>query len=116
MKRAPIAARGLALVAAALLSGTVAAKLPPATPEERAAQEARRVAEQAQLERAKAALERTQDAVAERYRREHPGAGDSNGGGRVSDTNMPYPTRQLPPAGPHGGDRQSAEAHSAPAK
>lgn len=115
MNRRGVVAGGLAL-AVALLSSAAVATLPPPSPQELAAQEAKKVAEQAQLEREKAALERVQDAVAERYRREQPSAGASNGGGRVADTNMPYPTRQLPPAGPHGGDKQSAEAHSAPAK
>jgi hypothetical protein len=95
VNRRGVVAGGLAL-AVGLLSSAAVATLPPPSPQELAAQEAKKVAEQ--------------------YRREHPSAGASNGGGRVADTNMPYPTRQLPPAGPHGGDKQSAEAHSAPAK
>ncbi|HSD44684.1 MAG TPA: hypothetical protein VLD36_22820 [Burkholderiales bacterium] len=103
-------------LAAALWAGIAVAKLPPPTPAEQAAQQEKRAQEQAQLEQQKAALERVQDRVAERYRRENANAPASNGGGRVADTNMPYPTRAVRPAGPHGGDKQSAEAHSAPAK
>ena len=104
-------------LASVLCAGVAAAKLPPPTPEEQAAQERRRTQEQAQLEREKAALEQVQDQVAQRYRRERTNASAPDGGGRVADTNMPYRTRELPrSAGPHGGDKQSAEAHSAPAR
>lgn len=104
------------VLAAALCSGVAAARLPPPTPEELAAQQARQAQEKAQLEREKAELERIQDQVAARYRREHPAASPPDGGGKVSDTNMPYRARETPPAGPHGGNKQSAEAHSAPAR
>ena len=109
-------ALSIALVAA-LWAGGAAAKLPPPTPEEQAAQQEKRAQEQAQLEREKAALERAQDQVAERYRRENGSGPRSDGGGAIADTNMPYRARELPrSAGPHGGTEQSAEAHSAPAK
>lgn len=104
------------VLACALCSGVAVAKLPPPTPEELAAQQARQAQEKAQLEREKALLEKVQDEVAERYRREHPAASGPDGSGTVSDTNIPYRTRETRPAGPHGGDKQSAEAHSAPAK
>ena len=102
-----------AVLAAVCCSASIAgAKLPPPTPEEIAAREQRSAQEKAQLEREKALLEQAQDRVAERYRRVHP----SPAGG-VSDTNMPNTARQLPgDAGPRGGQKQSAEAHSAPAK
>lgn len=105
----------LIALAGALWGGAAVGKLPPPSPEEQAAQQARRAQEQAQLEKEKAALERAQDRVAERYR-ENGGASRPDGGGRVADTNMPYKTREVAPAGPHGGTQQSAEAHSAPAK
>lgn len=111
--------RALAIaLAAALWAGAAAAKLPPPTPEEQAAQAQRRAQEEAQLAKEKAALERAQDAVAERYRREQPAAAaGAQAGGQVADTNMPYRARELPrSAGPHGGDKQGAEAHSAPAR
>ena len=103
-------------VCAALGAGTAQAKMPPPTPEEQAAAEQKKAQEQAQLEREKAALERAQDQVVARYRREQPNASARDGGGRTEDKNMPYRTREVAPAGPHGGDKQSAEAHSAPAK
>lgn len=106
----------LIALAGALWGGAAVGKLPPPSPEEQAAQQARRAQEQAQLEKEKAALERVQEQVADRYRRENAGASRPDGGGRVADTNMPYQTREVPPAGPHGGTKQSAEAHSAPAK
>ena len=104
-------------VAGVLWTGVAAAKLPPPTPEELTAQQARQAQEKAQLEREKAALERVQDQVAQRYHRERPNASRPDGGGQVEDKNMPYRARELPrSAGPHGGEKQSAEAHSAPAK
>ena len=100
------------LIALACSAAAAEAKLPPPTPEEIAAQQERRALEEAQLRREKALLEQAQDRVAERYRRVPPGAD-----ARVSDTNMPNNVRQLPgDAGPRGGSKQSAEAHSAPAK
>jgi acyl-CoA synthetase (AMP-forming)/AMP-acid ligase II len=111
MRRAVVIA-----LAGALWAGAAAAKLPPPTAEEQAAAQAKRSQEEARLAKEKAALERVQDQVAERYRRERPTASAPDGGGRVADTNMPYKAREVAPAGPHGGDKQSAEAHSAPAK
>jgi hypothetical protein len=100
------------LVLVACSAPIAGAKLPPPTPEELAAREQRAAQEKAQLEREKALLEQAQDRVAERYRRAHP----SPAGG-VSDANMPNAARQLPgDAGPRGEQKQSAEAHSAPAK
>ena len=100
------------LIALACSAGAAAAKLPPPTPEEIAAQQEKRALEEAQLQREKALLEQAQERVAERYRRASTGAD-----ARVSDTNMPNNARQLPgDAGPGGGIKQSAEAHSAPAK
>jgi hypothetical protein len=108
---------GLAIaLALGVWAGAAGAKLPPPTPEEQAAQQERRAQEEAQLAQQKAALEREQDRIAERYRRERGNSAPAVRGGQVSDTNMPKETRELPPAGPHGGSQQSAEAHSAPAK
>jgi acyl-CoA synthetase (AMP-forming)/AMP-acid ligase II len=115
--RASSSAALVIALGAALWAGTAAAKMPPPTPEEQAAAQQRRAQEQAQLEREKAALERVQDQVVARYRREQPNASAPDGGGRTEDKNMPYRARELPgSAGPHGSDKQSAEAHSAPAK
>jgi hypothetical protein len=100
------------LVAAALSAPIADAKLPPPTPQEIAAQQEKRVQEEAQLQRQKELLEKSQDQVAERYRRDQP-----RPAGGVSDTNMPNNVKQLPgTAAPQGGRDQGAEAHSAPAK
>lgn len=101
------------LVAFALAAPVAEAKLPPPTPEEIAAQEARRAQEEAQLQREKALLERAQDRVAERYGRDRA----ARPAGRVNEADLPHNTRELPGnAPPQGGREQSAEAHSAPAK
>jgi hypothetical protein len=101
----------------AALSGVALAKLPPLTPEQQQAAEAKKEAEKVQLEKEKEALERAQDRVAEYYKRTKGRAGSSTMSGRTEDTNMPKTTRELPHStGPQGGTKPSAEAHSAPAK
>ena len=108
--------RIVVLLALTVGAAVAEAKLPPPTPEQVAAAEARRAAEEAQLKREKAALEQAQDRVADRYRREK-GAASAGSSERVSDQNMPKTARELPGQGtPQGGRRPSAEAHSAPAK
>ena len=101
-------------IAAALFAAPLAqAKLPPPTPEEIAAQQVRRAQEETRLAKEKEQLERAQDRVAERYRQDR--AKPSAAGTSAAD--LPHNTKQ--PAGtaaPEGGQRQSAEAHSAPAK
>ena len=102
------------LVMAALFAAPLAqAKLPPPTPEELAAQQERRVQDEARLAKEKEQLERAQDRVAERYR----GGRTGQLAGGVKKEDFPGNTKQ-PPGGaaPEGGSRQSAEAHSAPAK
>jgi hypothetical protein len=97
----------------ALAAAGAHAKLPPPTPEEVAAQQQRRAAEEARLAEEKAALERVQDRIAERYRKDQ--AAQPAGGVRKDD--LPQNTKQeTGGAPPEGGRRQSAEAHSAPAK
>ncbi len=104
------------LSAAALAPAAALAKLPPPTPEEKAALEAKKAQEEAQLEREKRALARAQDEVAARYRGNGKGA-PATSGGEPSQEQLPKETRVLPgDAGPHGRDEPSAEAHSAPAK
>lgn len=106
----------IAMCAAAAVAG---AKLPGPTPEQEQAAAAKKEQEQAQLEKEKQLLERAQDRVAEYYKRTKgiANAGQQRAGGRVEDTNMPKTTKELPrEAGPQGGTKQSAEAHSAPAK
>ncbi len=104
------------LSAVALAPAAALAKLPPPTPEEKAALEAKKAQEEAQLEREKRSLSRVQDEVASRYRGNGKGASASSAG-ETPKEQLPKETRVLPgDAGPHGGDEPSAEAHSAPAK
>jgi hypothetical protein len=111
MKLACHLAAAVAVLAGPLVP--VHAKLPPPTADEVRAQQERRAREEAQLERQKTALERAQNQVAERYRRD---AVPRVPGG-VSDTNMPQNTRMLPGEAPPQGERKhSAEPHSAPAR
>jgi type II secretory pathway component PulJ len=106
----------LALVASAL-AGAALATLPPLSAEQEQAAAAKKQAEQAQLEKEKQALERAQDRVAAYYKRDKGKPGGAVGSARVSDTNMPKTTRELPrDTAPQGGRQPSAEAHSAPAK
>jgi hypothetical protein len=107
------------MLAAALAATTAVAiaKLPAPTPEQQEAAAAKKEQEQAQLEKEKQLLERAQDRVADRFKREKGSTGGVQRAGRVEDTNMPKTTKELPrEAGPQGGRQQSAEAHSAPAK
>jgi uncharacterized membrane-anchored protein YhcB (DUF1043 family) len=102
---------------AMLVTGVALGKLPAPSPEEQAAAAAKKAKEQEQLEKEKAALERAQDRVVQRYRQEKGGTGQSASSGRVSDQNMPKTTSELPRGvGPTRDRPQSAEAHSAPAK
>jgi hypothetical protein len=105
-------ARSIAI--AALLAASLAeAKLPAPTPEQLAAEQNRRTQEEARLAKEKEQLERAQDRVAERYRQGRAPQASSG----VTKEDLPNNTKQAPGAGaPEGGRRQSAEAHSAPAK
>jgi hypothetical protein len=102
------------LTIALLLAAPLAyAKLPPPTPEQVAAQQQRRADEEARLAKEKEALERAQDRVAERYRASRA----AQSAAAVDKADLPQSTKQQPgTAAPEGGRRQSAEAHSAPAK
>ena len=104
-------------VALSAIAGIAVAKLPPPTPEQQQAAAAKKDAEQAQLEKEKQALEKTQDRVAEQYKRTKGRGGGTPSSARVDAGDMPKTTKELPrAAGPQGGRAQSAEAHSAPAK
>lgn len=101
------------MIATLLAAPLAQAKLPPPTPEEVAAQQQRRADDEARLAKEKEQLERAQDRVAERYR----GAQAAQPSGGVKKEDLPQTTKQAPgDAAPEGGRRQSAEAHSAPAK
>ena len=109
-------AYGIAVVLSAL-AGVALAKLPPPTPEQQQAAAMKKEAEKAQLEKEKQLLERAQDRVAEYYKRNKGKGGGSGTAARTEDTNMPKTTQELPgQTGPQGERKQSAEAHSAPAK
>ena len=108
-------AAAVAMFAVGMVAG---AKLPAPTPEQQQAAAAKKEQEKAQLEKEKELLERAQDRVANQYKRSK---GVSTAGtqtaGRTESTNMPKTTTELPrDAWPKGGTKQSAEAHSAPAK
>ena len=108
-------------MAAAVLSAATAialAKLPPPTPEQEQAAAAKKEQEKAQLEKEKQLLERAQDRVAAEYKRSKGSAATASARpGRTEDTNVPAKAKELPhDTAPHGGTKQSAEAHSTPAK
>jgi hypothetical protein len=99
-------------------AGVAFAKLPPPTPEQVQAAEAKKEQEKANTEKEKQLLEKAQDRVVQHYKRTKGGAGASVArAGQTEATNIPNPA-VVPPgeAGPKGGTKQSAEAHSAPAK
>ena len=108
------------MVAAAMsVAAAVAfAKLPPPTPEQVQAAEGKKDQEKANTEKEKVLLEKAQDRVAEYYRRTKGGsASGTKAVGKTESTNIP--NLAVVPAGesgPKGGTKQSAEAHSAPAK
>lgn len=99
-----------------LVSAVAIGKLPAPTPEQQAAVAAMKAKEKEQLEKEKAQLDRAQDRVASRYRKDN-GGGPARAAGKTSDQNMPKTTSELPGgAGPTPARPQSGEAHSAPAK
>ena len=105
-----------AMFAAAAVAG---AKLPPPTPEQEQAAAAKKETEKAQAEKEKLLLEKAQDRVAELYKRTKGGASSPGAarGGQTETKNLSY--KAVEPAGdagPKGGTKQSAEAHSTPAK
>ena len=110
-------AHRLLAIALSALAGVAVAKLPPLSPEQQQAAAEKKAKEAAQLEEQKQALERSQNRVAEYYKRTKGKGGGAGAAARTEDTNMPKQTRVLPgQAGPQGGREQSAEAHSTPAK
>lgn len=101
---------------AVLLAGPVAhAKLPPPTPEQQAAADAKKAkeAETAKVEAEK--LAQVQDRIAARFGK-GPSAGASAAAqtepGKVSQKTVEAPNS----SGPHGGTSPSAEAHSGEAE
>jgi hypothetical protein len=104
-----------------ILAGPAFATLPAPTPEQQAASAKKGEDDKAQLQKEQEALTRSQDRVADHYRR------DLIRQGKVPPTPTPVAqtaakdlpkVTKVPPRsdGPHGGTTPSAEAHSAPAK
>ena len=92
-------------------------KLPPPTPEEQKALEAKKAQKAKQMEREKILLEKAQDRVVQRYRKENGSAGAGRAVGQTEYKNMPKTTKELPRGvGPKPDQPQSAEAHSGSAK
>ena len=110
-------AEALVMILFALGIATVHAKLPAPTPEEQAAVEKKKAAQQAQLEKEKKQLEAAQDRVVQHYRRSKGGTADGGQGAQTQAENMPKTVKELPGGvGPKPTQPQSGEAHSAPAK
>ena len=108
----------IAVAVLSIFAGVAAAKLPPPTPEQMQAGEAKKEQEKANAEKQKVLLEKAQDRVVQHYKRTKGGSGASTAtGGRTETTNIPnaavVPAGE---AGPKGGTKHSAESHSAPAK
>ena len=102
-------------VAALILGITLPAvgKLPPPTPEEQKALEAAKAKKAKQVEREKVQLEKAQDRVVQRYRKESGDARGANKDGKTHRDDLPKTTKELPgSAGPQPDQPQSAEAHS----
>lgn len=108
-----------AAVVLSALTGVAIAKLPPLTPEQQEAAAQKKQADAASVEKEKAALEKAQDRVVDYYKKTKGGAaaGASKAPGKTETTNISAKAVEGPgAAAPRGGTRQSAEAHSAPAK
>ena len=108
------------IVAAAFSAavGVAVAKLPAPSEEAQKAAATKKEAEKANIEKEKVLLEKAQDRVADYYKKTKGGSGSAARGGKTEATNIPDPAVRHAPgdAGPKGGTKQSAEAHSAPAK
>jgi len=104
-----------AMFAAAAVAG---AKLPAPTPEQQEAAAAKKEQDKAQVEKEKQLLEKAQDRVVTHYKREKGGGPSSvSRGGQTETKNISAKAVEgAGEAGPKGGTKQSAEAHSAPAK
>lgn len=97
------------------------AKLPPPTDAERAQRAEANAIAKAQLEKEQEALTRAQDRVADEYRRRQTEQGRVPAApvpvGQTPQANLPKTITDPPRgAGPTGGTRPSAEAHSGNAK
>jgi hypothetical protein len=101
------------LILALALSGPLQARLPAPTPEEQAAAEKKKAAQAQDTKREQEALTRVQDALAARFGK----SAAAQGAGPTEQANLPAKAvEQDGQAGPTGGTRQSAEAHSSQAR
>ena len=109
----------IALAVMSVAAGVAGAKLPPPTPEQMQAAEAKKETDKAVVEKEKALLDKAQDRVVQHYKRtQGTMAAGTSRGGQTEATNISDPAvrKSQGDAGPKGGTKQSAEAHSAPAK
>ena len=111
----------IAAVSMCVAAAVAGAKLPAPTPEQQEAAAAKKEQEKVALEKEKVLLERAQDRTAEYYKKTKgasaSAASSKGAGGRTSDTNISKKAVEGPgQAGAGGGTKQSAEAHSTPAK
>lgn len=113
----------IAAVSMCVAAAVAGAKLPAPTPEQQEAAAAKKEEEKAKLEKEKQLLERAQDRTVEYYKKTKgvsasaAGAKGATAGGRTSDTNISKKAVEGPgQTGAGGGTKQSAEAHSTPAK
>lgn len=100
------------LAAGLLVVTSVHARLPAPSPEQSQLAEQKKAQEAQRAKEEQEALTRVQDRIAARF-----GKGASANAGRTEVGKMPMKAVEAPGvAGPQGGTRQSAEAHSTPAR
>lgn len=85
-------------------------RLPPLTPEQQQAADARKAKEAETAKQQAEALARVQDQIAARF-----GKGP-DAGGRTPPEKVSQKAAEVSPSGPHGGTAPSAEAHSGEAQ
>jgi len=101
------------LAAGLLVVASVHARLPAPSPEQSQLAEQKKAEEAQRAKAEQEALARVQDRIAARFGK----GGSIAGAGRTDAAKMPMKAIEAPGvAGPQGGTRQSAEAHSTPAR
>lgn len=104
------ACRVLLATAAAMAAVTAHGRLPPLTPEQQQAADARKAKEAEAAKQQAEALGRVQDQIAARFGK---GAQPS---GETPPEKVSQKAAEVRPSGPHGGTAPSAEAHSGEAQ
>ena len=102
----------IAVAFAALAAASAHARLPPPTPEQQAAAAQKKAQESENARAQQEALTRVQDRIAARFGRNGRQASEPTERANLSQKAI-EPAQD---AGPHGGTKQSAEAHSTPAR